>query len=63
MKRLVNWLKPYRVVVEFWHDHDVVTHYARNYTDALDWARCYPNSCVVNINTRFGRSVAMVGQR
>lgn len=52
----------FQVNVEFWRDHDVVHHYGRNYADALDWARCYPNDCVINIR-RFGRVIAMVGQR
>lgn len=63
LKRVIARFQAYTVIVEFWSD-SVVIHNARSFKDALEWAACYPNDCVVNINRVWtGKRVAMVGQR
>jgi hypothetical protein len=61
MQRILNWFR-FQVVVENWKDSDVIIHYGRDWSDALNWARCYPPEVTVSIN-RMGKRVAMVGQR
>jgi len=54
MKRLINFLKPYTVCVQT-GDFDGAKHRAWTTSEALDWAKCYPNACQVFVFSRFGR--------
>ena len=56
MKRLLNLLKPYRLVIQT-GDFDGCSHRAWTQADALSWARCYPNACQAWVFDRKGKAV------
>ncbi len=60
MRLLYTLMHPLRVRVTETRGTDRRTyrHRARDLTDALQWASCYPRGTSVVISTRFGRIIA-----
>jgi hypothetical protein len=60
MKPIYTLLHPLRVRVTetLGTDRRTYRHRARDLTDALEWAACYPRGTSVVISSRFGRIIA-----